>query len=78
MLGKKKAKEECARLTLEYLMKEKERRMSYAQRMMEGVVNPREEVAEVATGNRVDGEQLPMMDGAEDKDKIEDAVKIQD
>jgi len=46
IFGKKKAKEECARLTLEYLRIEKERRMSYGRKMMEGVVGV-EKVASV-------------------------------
>jgi hypothetical protein len=37
IFGKKKAKEECARLTLEYLLGEKERRMSDSRKMMEGI-----------------------------------------
>ncbi|KAI4953408.1 hypothetical protein J4E91_002255 [Alternaria rosae] len=36
--GKKKAKEECARLTLEYLMEVKEKRMQYGMSVMRGVL----------------------------------------
>lgn len=37
MFGKKKAKDECARLTLEYLNEVYRSRMAYGQWMMEGV-----------------------------------------
>jgi hypothetical protein len=52
--GKKKAKEECARLTLEYLRIEKEKRMSYGRKMMEGVVGG-EGAASVAVGQPIGG-----------------------
>ncbi|KAF1955241.1 hypothetical protein CC80DRAFT_564719 [Byssothecium circinans] len=55
IFGKKKAKEECARLTLEYLMSVRETRMSYGRMMMEGVVGGGE-VAEVAVGRAVGGD----------------------
>ncbi|KAF2681037.1 hypothetical protein K458DRAFT_310227 [Lentithecium fluviatile CBS 122367] len=45
IFGKKKAKEECARLTLEVLRKERERRMEYGRKMMEGI------------GSEIDGEE---------------------
>lgn len=38
MFGKKKAKEECARLTLEYLLDVRDKRRAYGARMMAGVV----------------------------------------
>lgn len=56
VFGKKKAKEECARLTLEYLNEVHRQRISYGEKMLEGIGGA-EEVVGVAVGMRgMDGE----------------------
>ncbi|PVH98382.1 hypothetical protein DM02DRAFT_643637 [Periconia macrospinosa] len=53
--GRKKAKEECARLTLEYLIGVKEQRMTFAQKMMAGVTGG-EAAESVGLGQPVGGD----------------------
>lgn len=55
ILGKKKSKEECARLTLEYLLGIKEQRMKFGRKMMAGVAGG-EEVERVALNRPVGGD----------------------
>ncbi|USP79228.1 hypothetical protein yc1106_06502 [Curvularia clavata] len=56
VFGKKKAKEECARLALEYLLDVREKRRAYGARMMAGVVGG-EGVLSGAEGRNVEGEE---------------------
>jgi hypothetical protein len=56
VFGKKKAKEECAKLTLEYLEEVRERRVDYGRRMMQGVGNAGGVVGVAAAARAVDGE----------------------
>jgi hypothetical protein len=56
VFGKKKAKEECAKLTLEYLEEVRERRVDYGRRMMQGVGNAEDVVGVAAAGRAVDDE----------------------
>ena len=53
--GKKKAKEECARLTLEYLKDVREKRVAYGAEMMKGIAGA-EGVLAAAAGKPVEGE----------------------
>ncbi|KAL1795158.1 hypothetical protein ACET3X_006974 [Alternaria dauci] len=53
--GKKKAKEECARLTLEYLKEVREKRVAYGAKMMKGIAGA-EGVIAAAAGKPVEGE----------------------
>ncbi|RYN46231.1 hypothetical protein AA0114_g8386 [Alternaria tenuissima] len=53
--GKKKAKEECARLTLEYLKDVREKRVAYGAEMMKGIAGV-EGVLAAAAGKPVEGE----------------------
>ncbi|CAI6339267.1 unnamed protein product [Periconia digitata] len=55
ILGKKKAKEECARLTLDYLLGVKEQRMAFGRKMMEGVKGG-ETVQQVALSKPLGGD----------------------
>jgi hypothetical protein len=55
VFGKKKAKEECARLTLEYLNEVHAHRLAYGQAMMQGIIGG-EEVVEGALGKGREGE----------------------
>ncbi|KAF2476145.1 uncharacterized protein BDR25DRAFT_322433 [Lindgomyces ingoldianus] len=55
IFGRKKAKEECARKTLEYLNQVKERRLSSGRRMLEGVEN-RDQAADGATKRQFEEE----------------------
>lgn len=55
ILGKKKSKEECARLTLEYLLGIKEQRMKFGRKMMAGIAGA-EEVEKVALNRPVGGD----------------------
>lgn len=61
MFGKKKAKEECARLTLEYLLDVREKRRAYGARMMAGVRG-----GEGVVGG-VEGRRVESADGSEDE-----------
>ncbi|KAF1851300.1 uncharacterized protein K460DRAFT_373336 [Cucurbitaria berberidis CBS 394.84] len=56
IFGKKKAKEECARLTLEYLNGVRAHRMRCGERMLEGISGS-EGVVRGAVGRAVDGEK---------------------
>lgn len=56
VFGKKKAKEECARLTLEYLKEVRKERMRFAEEMLRGVGGG-EQVVEAAVGREVEGEK---------------------
>jgi hypothetical protein len=56
IFGKKKAKEECARLTMQYLTDLKNRREEIGRRMMAGISGGAE-VADVAVGKAMDGEE---------------------
>jgi hypothetical protein len=58
--GKKKAKEECARLTLEYLKEVRERRMEYGKKMMAGISGA-EGVVAAAAGRPVEGEREELL-----------------
>jgi len=71
VFGKKKAKEECARQTLEILAAIRQRRLSYGQRMMDGGEG------EEPDRNAVDGinENDRKAKGEEDSDEFEDAVE---
>jgi hypothetical protein len=55
--GKKKAKEECARLTLEYLKEVRDRRVAYGKEMMAGI-GEAEGVVAAAAGRAVEGEAV--------------------
>lgn len=61
VFGKKKAKEECARLTLEYLLDVREKRRAYGARMMAGVRG-----GEGVVGG-VEGRRVESADGSEDE-----------
>lgn len=81
IFGKKRAKEECARLTLEYLIEVRDQRVSYGIRMMEGVAGGGGFVG-AATGRAVDGEaeaaRLVVGEGSEEGEgecEFEDAVE---
>jgi hypothetical protein len=82
VFGKKKAKEECARLTLAYLKEVYAQRLAYAQRMMEGISGG-EGVEEGALGKPIEGEkdeadarrQFIMEMGGESDAEFEDAVE---
>lgn len=65
VFGKKKAKEECARQTLEYLLDVREKRRAYGARMMESVMGG-EGVLKGVEGRKGEGE---------DRDVWEDAVE---
>lgn len=56
VFGKKKAKEECARLTLEYLKEVRKERMRFAEEMLRGVGGG-EQVVEAAVGREVEEEK---------------------
>lgn len=56
ILGKKKAKEECARLVLLYLQVVKEQRLEYARGMMAGMKGNTQVIADRAVGKEVEGE----------------------
>jgi hypothetical protein len=83
--GKKKAKEECARLTLQYLKEVRERRMAYGKQMMTGIGGA-EGVVSVAAGRAVEGEREEVLakrqferEMAEETDsgiEFEDAVEM--
>ncbi|XPS79782.1 hypothetical protein M3J09_011754 [Ascochyta lentis] len=80
IFGKKRAKDECARLTLQYLSELREKREEVGRRMMAGIVGG-EHVANVAVGKAVDSE-ASMADGEvmrEMKDELdvyEDAMEF--
>lgn len=84
IFGKKKAKEECARLTLRYLQEVRERRVSYGRRMMEGVGGGGEgvgkgkgtEAEEGRGGDEMRGEDE--MDGEAEGEEFEDALEEMD
>ncbi|KAF2846972.1 hypothetical protein T440DRAFT_521391 [Plenodomus tracheiphilus IPT5] len=57
VFGRKKAKEECARLVVEYLEEVKEKRLEYGREMMRGIGGGTI-VGEQALGRAVDGEKL--------------------
>lgn len=59
VFGKKKAKEECARLTLEYLGQVREHRVAYGQRMMEGISGG-EGLVDAAAAKPREGEEEAM------------------
>ena len=69
VFGKKKAKEECARLTLEYLTEVRDKRRAYGARMMQGVLGADGVLAGVE-GRRVEGEGE-----SDEEDEFEDAVE---
>ncbi|KAF1914346.1 hypothetical protein BDU57DRAFT_578231 [Ampelomyces quisqualis] len=76
VFGKKKAKEECARLTLEYLQEVYAHRMAYGEAMMEGIRGGEGAVKGVL-GKEVEGEEEVVgrdmeVDG---DDEFEDAVE---
>jgi hypothetical protein len=89
IFGKKKARDECARLTLEYLLQEKERRLSYGRNMMQGIVGG-QSMAGVAVGQPIGGskaigsavlkrEREREVNGSESEeegDEFEDAVEV--
>ncbi|KAF1944673.1 hypothetical protein EJ02DRAFT_340315 [Clathrospora elynae] len=70
IFGKKKAKEECARLTLHYLNEVRERRVAYGQRMMEGIVGGGGE--KEVLGQRQSEREM----GGVSDEEFEDAVEI--
>lgn len=78
MLGRKKAKEECARLVLAYLEEVRERRLEYGREMMRGVGGGAI-VGEVAVGRSVDGEALGIGGGdgggGDDVDEVDEDEK---
>lgn len=81
IFGRKKAKEECARLTLQYLTELKEKREAVGRRMMAGIAGA-EGVAGVAVGKAMDGEEGmagrhgELESGDEDElDTFEDAME---
>jgi hypothetical protein len=82
ILGKKKAKEECARLTLDYLKEVQELRLAYGQRMMQGV-NGGEDAVAGALGRPREEEKMMMEArswddrevGGPSEDEFEDAVE---
>jgi hypothetical protein len=85
--GKKKAKEECARLTLEYLKDVREKRMAYGKEMMAGISGAGGVVA-VAAGRAVEEEreevlgkrrfEREMAEGTDSEFEFEDAVEMVD
>jgi hypothetical protein len=85
VFGKKKAKEECARLTLEYLGQVREHRVAYGQRMMEGISGG-EGLIDAAAAKPSEGEEEAMaamrrvvkdMGGDSDEEmEFEDAVEV--
>jgi hypothetical protein len=81
VFGKKKAKEECARLTLEYLNEVHAHRLAYGQMMLQGIAGG-ENVLEGALGKMREGEAEAMdmrrRGGESDEDieiEFEDAVE---
>lgn len=77
ILGKKKAKEECARLTLSYLEEVHRYRMECGRRLMEGVKGG-EEVVSGGLGRAREGEVEEVgenKDGEESDVEFEDAVE---
>lgn len=83
VFGKKKAKEECARKTLEYLEHVYRERVAFGQRMMEGVEGGVEEVVVGSVGRgRADEDEVRMggmgedvESGSEDGEGFEDAME---
>lgn len=71
--GKKKAKEECARLTLEYLEKVHRKRVAFGEEMMRGI-SMGDGVGNMVVKREVEGE-VEMRDGSEDEMEFEDAVE---
>ncbi|UPX13096.1 uncharacterized protein EKO05_0003623 [Ascochyta rabiei] len=79
IFGKKRAKEECARLTLQYLTQLKEKREEVGRRLMAGIAGG-EGVAGVAVGKAMDGEKKGadrnvMEDLDDELDIYEDAME---
>jgi hypothetical protein len=68
--GKKKAKEECARLTLEYLKEVREKRVAYGAEMMRGIAGA-EGVLAAAAGKPVEGEGKNVREDAVARMKFE-------
>ena len=71
--GKKKAKEECARLTLEYLERVRQVRWEFGKKMMEGIKGG--ETMGLGVGRSVEGEdQAKNVVKDEDEDEEDDEV----
>jgi len=84
VFGKKKAKEECARLTLEYLNEVHAHRIAYGQKMMEGIGGG-EGVLEGALARAKEGEveavmarRQEMVVGSESDEEMEFADAMED
>lgn len=80
VFGKKKAKEECARLTLAYLQDVREQRVNAGRRMLQGVRGGESVLS--ATGRAVEGEGSVLVTeggekemGGESEEEFEDAVE---
>jgi hypothetical protein len=78
--GKKKAKEECARLTLQYLNEVREKRVQYGREMMSGVRGA-EGVMLAAAGRGVEGEGMGKdggmgMDAVHERDEEEAKTQL--
>lgn len=68
VFGKKRAKEECARLVVQYLHDVKEARLEYARSMMASVKGDTQVVANRAVGKQVEGEERGAGHQHEDSD----------
>ncbi|KAF2128125.1 hypothetical protein P153DRAFT_294300 [Dothidotthia symphoricarpi CBS 119687] len=79
VFGKKKAKEECARLTLEYLEEVMQQRVDYGMKMMQGIRGA-ESARDGAVGTALEGEAEAVRKKREvvvdeDEDAFEDAME---
>ncbi|KAG9188220.1 hypothetical protein G6011_02143 [Alternaria panax] len=68
--GKKKAKEECARLTLEYLKEVREKRVAYGAAVMKGIAGAKGVLA-AAAGKPIEGEDKKVKEDAAAMRKLE-------
>ena len=68
VFGKKKAKEECARLVVQYLQDVKETRLEYARSMMAGIKGDTHAVTNRAVGKQAESEGRASGNQHEDSD----------